>query len=40
MTFIHDIYEFIKYFRNFEKFALKFVHLKNAVEFNIYMYIL
>ena len=36
MPFIHDIYEFNKSFRNFEKFVLKCVHLKNAVEFNIY----
>ena len=39
MSFIHDIYEFKKSFRNFEKFALKFIHLKNAVELNIYIYI-
>ena len=38
MSFIRDIYEFTKSFRNLEKFALKCVHLKNAVECNIYIY--
>ena len=38
VSFIHDIYEFNKSFRNIEKLTLKWVHLKNAVEY-IYIYI-
>ena len=34
MSFIHDIYEFKKYFRHIKKLTLRCVHLKNAVEFN------
>ena len=38
MSYINDIYEFEKSFRNIEKLTLKCVHLKNAGEY-IYIYI-
>ena len=39
MSFIHDIYEFRKSFRHIEKFTLRCVHLKNAVEYIFILYI-